>query len=89
MGIPAASKVHFAGLLGGGAVGAVAGQGMSPAFDPEMRAVIGGIAGLTFTLASSTLGAAGIVGAAALYGGFMGGAFGFSAELLRTQPRDS
>ena len=85
MGIPTASKFHFAGLLGGGAVGAVAGQGMSPAFDPEMRAVLVVMAGLTFTLASSTLGAAGVVGAAALYGGFMGGAFGFTAELLRSQ----
>lgn len=86
--IPAAANVHFGALtLGGVGGGALLGQGIEPAFDTGTRAVLGGVAGLTFTLVTSTLGIAEGVAASAIGGGIIGGVVGLTTGMLRSQEK--
>jgi hypothetical protein len=86
--IPTAANIHFGALtLGGVGGGALLGQRIEPAFDPGTRAVLGGAAGLTFTLVTSMLGIAENVAASAVGGGIIGGVVGLTAGLLRSQEK--
>jgi hypothetical protein len=88
--IPTAANIHFggitAGLVGGGAI---LGKAIEPAFDGGTRAVLGGLAGMTFTLVTSTLGVAEGVIASAVGGAIMGGVLGFTGGMLESQEKGS
>ena len=84
--IPTAARAHFGGLLAGTAVGAVTlGRGIEPAFDRPTSAVMGSLAGLTFTLVTSTLGLVQSPAAAIAAGAGMGAFLGLTGGLLHSQ----